>query len=53
MQSGNITTNIKVKVGFAFPALSLINTVMCTCHVYDPDKGRYDNILGRYPLTEL
>ena len=52
-QTGNITTNIKVKVYFNLPALSTTNVVTWNFHVDDSAKGRYDMILGRYLLTEL
>ena len=46
-QSGNITTNLKVKVDFTLPALSVPNVVTCKCHVDDYARVRYDTILGR------
>ena len=46
-QDINITTNIKVKVDFTLPALSLTNVVTWKCHMDDSAKGRYDMILGR------
>ena len=52
-QVGNITTNIKVKVDFALPALIATNVVMWKFHVDYSAKGRYDIILGRDILTEL
>ena len=39
-QAGNITTNIKVKIDFALPALSATNVVKCNCRVDDSDNGR-------------
>ena len=53
IQAGNITTNLKVKVDCALPALSVMNAVTWKCHLDDSAKGRYDMILGRYLLTEL
>ena len=50
-QSGNITTNIKVKLDFTLPTLSATNVVTWKCHVDDSSKGRYDMILGRDLLT--
>ena len=52
-QSGNITTNLKVKVYFILPALSATTVVTWKCHAYESAKGRYDIILGIYLLTEL
>ena len=52
-QSGNITTNIKVKVKFSLTSLMATNVVTWKCHVDDSTKGRYDIILGIYLLTEL
>ena len=53
MQSGNITTIIKVKVDFTLSALSATYLVTWKCHVDDSTKGRYYMILGKYLLTEL
>ena len=50
-QAVNITTNLKVKIDFTFPALSVTNVVTWNCHVDDYTKGRYDMILGRVILT--
>ena len=52
-QDRNITTNLKVKVYFALPALIAINVMTWKCHVDDSGKGRYNIILGRDILTEL
>ena len=46
-QAGNITTNIKVKVYFTLPALSMTNVVTWKCHVDDFAKVRYNMILGQ------
>ena len=51
MQSGNITTIIRVKVEFTLPALSAMYLVTWRCHVDDSAKGRYYMILGEYLLT--
>ena len=53
MQAVNITTNIKIKVHFTFPALRATNLVTWKCHVDDSAKGRYNMILGWNLLTEL
>ena len=53
MQDGNITTNIKVTLDFALPALIATDDVTWKCHMDDSSKGRYDMILGRNLLTEL
>ena len=45
MQAGNITINIKVKVDFTLPALSMKNFVTRKCHVNDSAKGKYNLIL--------
>ena len=42
IQAGNITTNIKGKVDFTLPSLSVMNTMTWKCHVYDSAKARYD-----------
>ena len=49
----NITTNLKVKIDFTLPALSMMNVLTWKCHVGDPTKGRYDMILGQDILTSL
>ena len=43
-QSGNITTNLKVKVSFTLPVLSASNLLMWKFHVEDSSKVRYDTI---------
>ena len=43
-QTGNTTTNLKVKLYFTFPALSVTNVVTWNFHVDDFAKGRYDMI---------
>ena len=53
MQAGNITTNLKVKIYFTLPPLSVTNVVMQKFHVDDSAKGRYDMIMGQDLLTEL
>ena len=52
-QADNITTNRKVKVCSALPALSATDVLTWKCHVDDSAKGRYNMILGRDLLTEL
>ena len=52
-QAINITTNLKVKVDFTLPALSVMNVGMCRCHVDNSAKGRYNMILVRDVLTKL
>ena len=52
-QASNITTNIKVKVDFTLPALSVTNVVMWECHADDSTKDGYYMILGRDLLREL
>ena len=52
-QSSGITTNIKVKIDFTLPELSVKQIVMCNFHVYESTQGRYDMMLGKYPLTTL
>ena len=47
----DITTNIKVKVDSALPALSATNVVTWKCHVDDSARSRYNMILGRDILT--
>ena len=39
-QAGNITTNLKVQVYFALPALVAMTVVTWRCHVDDSAKGR-------------
>ena len=50
-QTGNITTDFKVKVDFTLPKLSGKNVVTWKCHVDDSAKGKYGMILGRDLLT--
>ena len=45
-QSGNITTNLKVKLDFTLPKLSATNVMMWNCHVNESAKVVYDMILG-------
>ena len=52
-QSGNITTNLKVKIDFTLPELSATKILTWGYHVYDSAKGRYDIIFGRDLLTAL
>ena len=51
MKAGNITTNLKVKVDFMLPTLSMMNAVTWKCHVDDSAKGRYNMILVQDLLT--
>ena len=46
-QASNITTNIKVKVDFTLPKLSVENTMTWEFHMDESTKGRYDIILGQ------
>ena len=46
-QTGNITTNHKVKVYFTLPALSATNVMAWIFHVDESAKGIYDMILGK------
>ena len=41
-QAGNITTDMKIKVYFTLPSLSVTHVVAWECHVDDPSKGGYD-----------
>ena len=52
-QAGNITTNLKFKVDFTLPALSVTNVLTWTFHVNEFTKGRYNMILGQYIIIEL
>ena len=52
-QAVNITTNIKIKLDFSLPELSVTNIVTWYCHVYYSSKDRYDIILGYDILTKL
>ena len=52
-QAGNITTNIKAKVDFTVPPLSVTNFVTWKYHVDESIKGGYDMILRQHLLTEL
>ena len=45
-QTGNITTNNKVKVYFTLPALSAMHVMKWKFHVDESAKGRYNMILG-------
>ena len=50
MQSGSITTNIKVKIDFNLPELIVTKIVTWNFYVDDSNNGIYDIILGRYLL---
>ena len=52
-QALNITANLKVKIDFTLPAISVTNHATQNFHVDESAKGRYDLILGRYLLIEL
>ena len=52
-QSGNITTNLKVKVDFTSPAISTTNVVTWRYHVDDSARGKYNMILRWDLLTEF
>ena len=52
-QSGDFTTNMKVKIDLTLPEFITTVIVMWECHVYDSAKGRYDMILGIDILIEL
>ena len=47
IQAGGITANLKVKIYFTLPELSLTKTMTWIFHVDDSSKGIYDMILGR------
>ena len=53
MQAGEINSNLKVKIDFTLPELSVTNIVACVCHVNYSSNSRCNIILGRYILTEL
>ena len=53
MQTGNITTNLKVKINFNLLELSATNILTCNYHVNDSTKGIYYMILGRYLLSAV
>ena len=53
MQSGNITTYMKVKLDCTLSELSTTKIITCIFHVDDSAKGKYNMILGRYLLTKL
>ena len=52
-QSGNITTNTKVKIYFTLPGFTTKKIVTWNKNVNDYAKGRYDMILVRDILTAL
>ena len=52
-QSGNLTTNHKVKIDFTSPEFSATKVVVRNCCVNDSAKIWYNIILGRYLLTIL
>ena len=52
-QAGNITTNLKVKIYFTLPELSMTKIVTWNCHVDDFSNGRQEMVLGRDILTAL
>ena len=53
MQSGGITTNLKIKIYFTLHELSATKIVMWSRHADYSAKGIYDIILGIYLLTAL
>ena len=52
-QAGSNTTNLKVKIDFILPELSVKKIVTWNCHVDDSSKSRYYMNLGRYLLRYL
>ena len=52
-QTGNITTNLQVKIYFTLPELSATKIVMWDYHVDESAMSRYKMILGRDILTSL
>ena len=50
-QAGNITTNMKVKIDFTLPEISVAKILTWNCHMNDSAKGRYGMILGIYLNT--
>ena len=50
MQTGNITTNTKVKIYLILPKFSAAKIVNQECHIDDSVKGIYDMILLKYIL---
>ena len=50
-QAGDITNNLKVKVDFTLPTLSVTNVVTWKCHVDEYSRGGYDIIIGQDILT--
>ena len=50
MQTGNITTNTKVKIYLILPKFSAAKIVNQECHIDDSVKGIYDMILVKYIL---
>ena len=49
-QSGNITTNLKVKIYFSLPEITATKTVMWYFHMDDSAKGGHYKIFGKYLL---
>ena len=49
----SVTTNLKVKIEFTLPELSITKILMWNCHVGESAKGVYGMILGRDLLTAL
>ena len=47
MQSGIIITNLKVKVDFTLPEISVMKIMTGNFHVNESAKVTYDMILGR------
>ena len=52
-QAGNITTNLKVKIHFTLPELSMTKHLTWNCHVDDFSNGRQEIVLGRDILTAV
>ena len=53
MQTGSITTNLKVQICFTLPELSAKKIVMWNYHVDDSAKYRYYIILAKDVLTDF
>ena len=52
-QTGNITTNMKVKIYLTLLEFSTTKIVTWECHMYESTKVRYNMILGIYVLKAL
>ena len=52
-QTGNITTYLKVNMGFTWPKLMATKSMMCDFFMDNLSRERYDMVLNKYLITAL